>query len=211
MPIKWTPELDTVVRPHPILSFPSTLTRTQLLHGVFEECNISFSKALCQKLAERVKTGGIGTSITPLPPQSSPSFTDQQPDCTAKAVENRLYSWKKKNVGSGDATPKAAGTPKAATAPKTPKSRAKKQKVASESDEPEGLQGEDEAASPLAGRKRQRATPKKNVDYKETDGEDDSDEKEYIPFQGWKRVKKEPVEEERVAFGEDVQASVEEV
>jgi hypothetical protein len=72
------------------------------------------------------------------------------------------------------------------------------------------LQDESEAASPLAGRKRRRATPKKNVDYKETSGEDDSDEKEYIPFQGWKKVKKEPVEEERVVFGEDVQASVEE-
>jgi hypothetical protein len=107
---------------------------------------------------------------------------------------------------------KSAATPKAATTPKTPKSRAKKQKPAtSESDEPEGLQDESEAASPLAGRKRQRATPKKNVDYKETSGEDDSDEKEYIPFQGWKKVKKEPVEEERVVFGEDVQASVEEV
>jgi hypothetical protein len=140
----------------------------------------------------------------PTSPHSSPSHADQQPDCTAKAVENRLYSWKKKNVGSGDATPKAAGIPKAATAPKTPKSRAKKQNVNSESDEPEGLQGDAEAESPLAGRKRQRATPKKNVDYEETDGEDGSDEMEYIPFQGWKKVKKEPTEDNNVLFGEDV-------
>lgn len=32
----------------------------QLLHGVFEECNISFSKALCNKLAQRISSTGIG-------------------------------------------------------------------------------------------------------------------------------------------------------
>lgn len=33
---------------------------SQLLHGVFEECNISFGKALCAKIAERVNATGVG-------------------------------------------------------------------------------------------------------------------------------------------------------
>jgi hypothetical protein len=123
-------------------------------------------------------------------------------DCTAKAVENRLYTWKKKNVGSG-----GDGTPKAASVPKTPKSRPKKQKlVTPESDFPDGFLGEFEGLggeSPLASKKRKRVTPKKTVDYKETSDEDESVEEEYIPLGSRKHVKMEPVEEMPV-FGENV-------
>ncbi|KAH7386704.1 hypothetical protein DE146DRAFT_179366 [Phaeosphaeria sp. MPI-PUGE-AT-0046c] len=85
MPVKWTPELDSI-----------------LLHAVFEESGISFSKALCNKIAERVKATGI--------------------DCTPKAVENRLYSWKKKNVSSTAPAPSPA---KEASATPTPSKGAK--------------------------------------------------------------------------------------
>jgi hypothetical protein len=179
------------------------LILAQLLKGIFQFCEIKNSAPLLAYLAKQI---GDGTSRIS-PTSASLSLTFYSIDCTPKAVSHRLTNLR--NTGkplNGSPAKSAASTPK------TPKSRAKKQKPAtSESDEPEGLQDEPEAASPLAGKKRRRATPKKNVDYKETDGEDDSDEKEYIPFQGWKKVKKEPVEEERVVFGEDVQASVEEV
>ncbi|KAH3953298.1 hypothetical protein HBH70_028580 [Parastagonospora nodorum] len=160
MPIKWTPELDSI-----------------LLHGVFEECNISFSKALCAKIADRVKTGyGI--------------------DCTPKAVENRLYSWKKKNLPAAPSTGNTpSSTPKT---PKTPKVRAKatpKKIVLDESEEggPEGLL---ESPSPSVKRtsaKRQRSASK--VVYVETDGSDVT-EKEYIPYGGTKKIKREYAEDE---------------
>ncbi|KAF3053372.1 hypothetical protein E8E11_011741 [Didymella keratinophila] len=41
---KWTPELDAI-----------------LPNGVFEECQISFGKALCKKIAERVRIPGKDT------------------------------------------------------------------------------------------------------------------------------------------------------
>jgi hypothetical protein len=103
---------------------------------------------------------------------------------------------------------KAAGITKAATKPKTPKGRVKKQKLATpESDSPEGLQGESDGLeeSPLASKKRKRVTLKKTVDYKETSGEDESEEQEYIPLQGWTTVKKEPTEDDAVISGENVE------
>ncbi|KAF1915520.1 hypothetical protein BDU57DRAFT_596018 [Ampelomyces quisqualis] len=99
MPIKWTPELDSI-----------------LLHAVFEECNISFSKALCTKITTRIEAAGI--------------------DCTPKAVENRLYSWKKKNVGSTTAAsgstpskPTRVAKDKTPKTPRTPNSSGKKNNV----------------------------------------------------------------------------------
>ncbi|KAJ4322181.1 hypothetical protein N0V94_002529 [Neodidymelliopsis sp. IMI 364377] len=131
MPAKWTAELDSI-----------------LLHGVFEECQISFGKALCEKIAERVRAAGIE------------GFTE----CTPKAVENRLYSWKKKNVKTDSATgtptttpKKPAATPKKAATPRTPRAKKNtpKKKVVSESEE-----DDDEGAlkSPSAGRKRKSAS-----------------------------------------------------
>ncbi|KAF2999263.1 hypothetical protein E8E13_003297 [Curvularia kusanoi] len=148
---KWTPELDSI-----------------LLQGVFEECNISFGKALCDKIAARVRAAGIE------------GFTE----CTPKAVENRLYSWKKKNTtvpGDADATVpstpnKAAKTKKDATASRTPrtkKSAVKKVDSGAEEDEAETM-------SPTKGRKR--AAKGENV------GE-------------VKKVKTEPAEQEDDGFG----------
>jgi hypothetical protein len=159
--------------------------------------------------ARRPRQNRRHRSVHPHPTQPHSQIDKSQPDCTAKAVENRLYTWKKKNVGSGDGTPKVASTTKPATTPKTPKSRAKKQRLATpESGSPEGLQSESdglEQDSPLASKKRKRATPKKTVNYKETSGEDESEEQEYIPLQGWRKVKKEPIEDGAVMFGENVE------
>ncbi|KAL5121603.1 hypothetical protein ACEQ8H_000289 [Pleosporales sp. CAS-2024a] len=170
MPTKWTPELDSI-----------------LLHGVFEECNISFSKALCGKIAERVSEQGI--------------------ECTAKAVENRLYSWKKKNVTGGGGTPvkpgrdspaKAAAT--TTTTPKTPRARAKgsatkKARTSTPVQATEGHGHESGHESPSVkrggGNKRAREVLDK---YAEQDAEDDDDESMSLSG-GVKRVKKEPVEE----------------
>ncbi|KAF1933636.1 uncharacterized protein M421DRAFT_395752 [Didymella exigua CBS 183.55] len=114
---KWTPELDAILK-----------------------CQISFGKALCNKLAERVRATGVG-------------FTE----CTPKSIENRLYSWKKKNTtsstGSGDtptSTPKK-GAAKPKKEPATPKGktpRAKKGAAKKAGDEA------DEELTMSAGRKR---------------------------------------------------------
>ncbi|KAH6622331.1 hypothetical protein C7974DRAFT_426016 [Boeremia exigua] len=140
---KWTPELDSI-----------------LLHGVFEECQISFGKALCEKIAERVRNAGIA------------GFTE----CTPKAVENRLYSWKKKNAttstgaGTPDDTPvptpkKAAAKPKKdPTTPKTPRAKKGAKKA-----EDAGEGGEDDmnkSKSPTAGRKRAAGSEEEHSDKK---------------------------------------------
>ncbi|KAJ4379324.1 hypothetical protein N0V86_005369 [Didymella sp. IMI 355093] len=122
---KWMPELDAI-----------------LLHGVFEECQISFGKALCEKLAERVRAAGVE------------GFTE----CTPKSIENRLYSWKKKNTtattATGDtpvSTPKkAAPKPKESAIPKAKTPRAKKGAVKKRA----GDEEIDEEPTPSAGRKR---------------------------------------------------------
>ncbi|KAH7074824.1 hypothetical protein BKA63DRAFT_414645 [Paraphoma chrysanthemicola] len=160
MPIKWTPELDTI-----------------LLHGVFEECNISFSKALCEKLAQRVRATGV--------------------EASSKAVENRLYSWKKKNVGSGT---NATSTPsKVLATPKTPNSRAKatgrKKKLAtpseSENDGPEGLI--DSPSVKKSNSKRAKSTPKRSHAESEDEHGIAEVEEEYAPLA--KKVKTEPVDD----------------
>ena len=114
---------------------------------MFEECQISFGKALCEKIAERVRAAGIGTYFLfpdssfsllllqkpvlhsrppngchrrPLTRGSAEGFTE----CTPKAVENRLYSWKKKNVTAATNSSTAAG----AAAPETPKKTAARAK-----------------------------------------------------------------------------------
>ncbi|KAL1793785.1 hypothetical protein ACET3X_008767 [Alternaria dauci] len=163
MPIKWTSELDAI-----------------LLHGVFEECNISFNKTLCTKIAERVSAAGM--------------------ECTAKAVENRLYSWKKKNVSGQINLNSATNTPSkssaAGTAKSTPRPRAKatpkKKQVSEEVDS-------DETLSPTAarGKRGKSGGSKRKVEYKESDAEDESElEEEYVSMA--KRVKAEPVEEDEV-------------
>jgi hypothetical protein len=110
-------------------------------------------------------------------------------DCTPKAVSHRLNNIRK----SG----KPVATPSRGTPIKTPKSRAKKQKIVTPADEssgPEGLASsndDDEVVSPSMNRKRARSTPKKS--YAESDQEDGEDEEEvYIPF--GRRIKAEPVE-----------------
>ncbi|KAF2128364.1 hypothetical protein P153DRAFT_432033 [Dothidotthia symphoricarpi CBS 119687] len=157
MPLKWTPELDSI-----------------LLHGVFEECNISFSKALCSKIAERVGAAGI--------------------ECTPKAVENRLYSWKKKNVG-GTINGSTPNTPSKPATPKTPASsrgRAKaatKKKIQAEQDLLHNDDDdEDEILSPTVNRKRGRSA-QKPANYAESGASDDDVEEEYVPLA--KKVKQE--------------------
>jgi hypothetical protein len=187
----------------PSLPLTRSLTHPlQLLHGVFEECNISFTKPLCAKIAERVKASGLGKChrLPSAPLRIANICIAGANECSAKAIESRLYSWKKKNVSGGGGTP-------AKTPIKTPASRGKKQKVVTpelEHSGPEGLASSDEeVVSPSMNRKRARSTPKKL--YAESDQEDgeeeegEEEEKVYIPF--GKRIKAEPVEREEV-FGE---------
>jgi hypothetical protein len=101
-----------------------------------------------------------------------------------------------------------ASTPKPAVKPKRHAKATSKKMATPDSDEPEGLADE----SPSVRKKRQRAMPKKTVDYKESDGEDESgeeeeEEEEYVPLS--KRVKTEPVEEEPMIFAEEVQGEME--
>ncbi|KAI0575364.1 hypothetical protein PtrSN002B_007188 [Pyrenophora tritici-repentis] len=111
---KWTPELDSI-----------------LVRCVFEECNVSFSKGLCAKIAERVTAAGM--------------------ECTPKAIENRLYSWKRKATSSGSGINSSASTPvkKPAAAPATSKAAASrtkgKGKKVNDGDSPEGLVDDEEA------------------------------------------------------------------
>ncbi|KNG45135.1 hypothetical protein DDE82_003108 [Stemphylium lycopersici] len=167
MPIRWTAELDAV-----------------LLHGVFEECNISFSKALCSKIAQRVADAGM--------------------PCTAKAIENRLYSWKKKNISGNSNLNSATSTPAKsalATPVKTPRSRAKvtpraKKGFLETPDGPEGLVDDDEVLlSPTAARGK-RALNGKTQSYTEAEeeGEEEGDDEEFVPKA--KKVKSEPFEDE---------------
>jgi hypothetical protein len=181
----------------------SLISTLQLLNGVFEECNISVSKALCIKLAARIETlKGVG-KLTP-PNYMLTHLTQIYTECTAKAVEGRLYSWKKKNVSGGGSTTTTPVKPPRKTAVKTPRSRAKKKAVTpveSSADEagPEGLLEYDEQlASPSAGRgsnKRARSTPKS---YVESGSSDESND--YVPCA--KRIKAEPKNEKDVAFDE---------
>ncbi|KAL1608705.1 hypothetical protein SLS59_001895 [Nothophoma quercina] len=139
---KWTPELDSI-----------------LLHGVFEECQISFGKALCEKIAERVRAAGVE------------GFTEVTP----KAVENRLYSWKKKNVkidangeaatATPNATPKKGVAKKGPATPKTKTPRAKKGAAKKKVDDEEAGD-EDQLESPSAGRKRKSESEEENEDKK---------------------------------------------
>ncbi|KAI8940859.1 hypothetical protein NX059_002120 [Plenodomus lindquistii] len=161
MPIKWTAELDSI-----------------LLHGVFEECQISFSKALCAKIAERVTAAGM--------------------ECSAKAVENRLYTWKKKNVtgntGLNASTNNTTTKPSAAktSTPKTPRGRAKatpRKKVVDYEDGAEGpVDDEEEITSPSAARGK-RGLNGAGPSYAEPDSETEEGDAPTA-----KRVKAEPVD-----------------
>ncbi|OSS43764.1 hypothetical protein B5807_11529 [Epicoccum nigrum] len=135
----WTPELQSILH-----------------QGVFEECNISISKALCEKIAARIRAANIE------------GFTE----CTPKAVENQLYKFKKKSTAAAAASPAAGagaagaapsnpGSPSVSkkAAPKTPKTpktpRAKKAVKKATAPEPE--EGDEEelvSPSPTKGRKR---------------------------------------------------------
>ncbi|KAJ4988674.1 hypothetical protein SVAN01_05807 [Stagonosporopsis vannaccii] len=154
---KWTAELDSI-----------------LLHGVFEECQISFGKALCEKIAERVRAAGIGV------------FTEGFTECTPKAVENRLYSWKKKNVTTTPNPFTATGTA-TATAPNTPTkpaARARKNPATPKTPRPRNGAGvkkagsEDKEDGEVGGRKRGSEEEmgdgvEKKVKLEEVDGEED--------------------------------------
>jgi hypothetical protein len=181
-----------------------------LLHGVFEECNISFSKALCEKLAHRVRATGVGTY--PYIQHSTPlhllrnlilqPLTQFLTAATSKSIQNRLYSWKKKNVGTNP--PSATSTPaKAASTSKPPRPKAPATKksvdTASESSNggPDGL-----AESPSISRgssKRAKSTLKRS--YAESTSEQDDIDELYQPLA--KRVKAKPVEDDvgYVQFG----------
>jgi hypothetical protein len=149
-------------------------------------------------------------------------YTDHQTDtptldCTAKAVENRLYSWKKKNVSGNTNLNSATNTPSktstASTPKSTPRPRAKatprKKKAVSEeldSDGPQGLVDDDEVLlSPTKARGKRKmngsAKPKYDQGSDEENGGDEELEEEYVPMA--KRVKEEPAEE-KVAFGDEL-------
>ncbi|XP_014554090.1 hypothetical protein COCVIDRAFT_105937 [Bipolaris victoriae FI3] len=138
---KWTPELDAII-----------------LHGVFEECNISFSKSLCAKIAQRVNDAGV--------------------ECTPKAIENRLYSWKKKNVSGATGLNSATSTPVQTPAtPKTPRSRVK-------------AKAEDPVTPSPSVRKRKAS--KLKTEPAESQSEENSELDDMLAV---KKMKTEPVEE----------------
>jgi hypothetical protein len=201
--VQWTAEKDQIVRTRTHLSLPHLLTSAQLLKGIFHFCDIKSSAPLLSYLAKQI---GTGTSSSLHPFFHSISPTSHATDCTPKAVSHRLTNLRNTGKPLNGTPSKSAVTFKAATTPKTPRSRAKKQKLPSpESDSPEGLQDESDGGleeSPLASKKRKRVTPKKTVDYKETSSEDESVEEEYIPLGSRKHVKTEPVEE-MLVFGEN--------
>jgi hypothetical protein len=133
-------------------------------------------------------------------PRSGQTLT-LQTECTAKAVEGRLYGWKKKNVDAGaSSTPvKKTATPKKPVTPKTPASRprASAKKFTKEPTPASETSSDVEAftESPTAERnKRVRSTPKRTYVESEAEGADDEGEDEYVPFN--KRFKTEPVNDE---------------
>ncbi|EOA89516.1 hypothetical protein ACJQWK_09165 [Exserohilum turcicum] len=153
-----------------------------VLRGVFEECNVSFGKELCAKISQRVVDIGI--------------------ECTPKAVENRLYSWKKKNTAGGATNPtsSATGTPAkpASATQKTPRSRNKATPRAKK--EEDGDDGEEPLSPTPAPRKRKSSAPKKASSKEKDSGDDDIEEDD---FPKSKKVKAEP-SEEGPSGGEDV-------
>jgi hypothetical protein len=193
MPIKWTPELDSIVR-----AFPPTFTTHPLTssHSSSTACSKNATSLSPKPSAPRSPTASRPAlaSVRHSVLLSFPKLT--RADCTPKAVENRLYSWKKKNL---PAAPSTGNTP--SSTPKTPKTlkgRAKatpKKTVRDESEE-DGSEGLLESPSPSVKRasaKRQRSASK--VVYAETDGSDVTKE-EYIPFGGTKKIKREYAEDE---------------
>jgi hypothetical protein len=132
-------------------------------------------------------------------------LTHPPAECTPKAVENRLHSWKKKNVSGTASVTSTPSKPAAATPKKTPgraKAGAAKKKAvtppASTSDsenEPESLAEENTPS--VARGKRGLSTPKRS--YAESDADSASEvEQEYVPMA--KRVKTEPTEESEIQY-----------
>ncbi|KAH8733166.1 hypothetical protein GQ44DRAFT_782051 [Phaeosphaeriaceae sp. PMI808] len=143
-----------------------------LIRGVFEEYNVSFTRKLTDKLAARIQATGI--------------------ECTYKAVEGRLYGWKKKNTAAANAvtasvsTPakKAAATPKKPSAPRSNKTSTKKRPASTDTDS-------ETIESPSTGRgKRARTMPASLAVESETSDEGS----EYVPFA--QRLKMEVKDEE---------------
>jgi hypothetical protein len=203
--VQWTAEKDQIVRLHTPFTSTTTDSHTAAEGYLPLLRDQELSPAPCLSRAADWRR----YAYFPSPSLSFSLPNTPATDCTPKAVSHRLANLRNTGKPLNSTPSKGAGNPKAATTPKTPKSRAKKQKLATpESDSPEGLQSESdglEQESPLASKKRKRATPKKTVDYKETSGEDESQEQEYIPVQGWRKVKKEPIEDVAVTFGENVE------
>jgi hypothetical protein len=127
-------------------------------------------------------------------------------ECTPKAVKNRLYSWKKKNVSSNTGLNASTPTKSAASTPKKATPRAKaileaKKQALSEEDVSSPLDDE-ELLSPSATRGKRSAAKRS---YVESDAEDDVEE-DYVPL--GKRVKKEVVEEEDVSFQDSIDEEI---
>jgi hypothetical protein len=101
-------------------------------------------------------------------------------ECTAKAVENRLYSWKKKSTSGNTGLNSATSTPaKTPATPNTPGPRTK-------------AKPEDNSTPAPSVRKR-KAGAMKTPSYAESQSEDDGDlEDLYVPKS---KVKTEPAAE----------------
>lgn len=118
-------------------------------------------------------------------------------DCTPKAIENRLYSWKKKNTSAGatTATTSAPSTPAKTDGPKqkTPRSRVKSTpRVKKEKTEDEDENEEPSSPTP-ARRKRKAGTPKKASSKEKESGNEDVEEEDGPKS---KKVKNEPTDDD---------------
>lgn len=119
-------------------------------------------------------------------------------DCTAKAVENRLYSWKKKNTSGSTNLNTATSTPtKKVTTPKTPGSRQKatprkkKEQLDEDSDGPQDLFSiKQDSLSPTPAHHKRKAD---QTSCTESQSEDGDIEGLYTPKKS--KVKMEPTED----------------
>lgn len=119
-------------------------------------------------------------------------------DCTPKAVEGRLYSWKKKNISGNTNLNSATSSPvKEPKTPKVPRSSNKKgtpfkkELFEGESDGPEGLVDDKNELllTPTPARRKRKVIET----YEETQSDDDDNVGVYVPKS---KIKTEHAEEE---------------
>lgn len=156
---KWTPELDAIVSLSPAGTLEHTLTPPSSSTASSKNARSPSAKP-CARSSPSAFAPPVSVS-TSLPLAHSLSLTNTLAaegftECTPKSIENKLYSWKKKNTtaptASGDtpmSTPKKTA-PRQKKDPATPKNKTPRAKkgAAKRSEE-------DEELTPSKSRKRQ--------------------------------------------------------